>query len=246
MKKGCDRRGMLPLLEFSFLAGVFTAISPYILPILGAILTAGIRAGELRPLGTICGLIGSFCLSTLTLSWIVHTTGLPPNIFRYIAIALFFFFGLIMILPGLSDWFVKITSPMKKVGGAKQQQGFWGGVVLGVALGLIWIPYAGPILGGITVFAISGAPNLTTVATTLSYGIGAGILMLLYAYVSSHLLSSSRLLSRFLSHYTEGIRVFSGALMLIFALILLLNWDSLINEKLSHLFPEIFPGTTKN
>jgi cytochrome c biogenesis protein CcdA/thiol-disulfide isomerase/thioredoxin len=230
---------MLLLLGFAFLAGIFTALSPCILPVLPAILTAGIAEGRLRPLGTILGLTCSFSFFTLTLSWIVHTTGISPSILRYIAIALIFFFGLVMLFPGLSNWFAKITSPIANIGqkiqGTKPRHGFWGGVVFGMALGLLWTPCAGPILGAITTLAATGAINLIAVLTTLSYSFGAGIPMLLYAYGSAKLLSSSKLLSR----YTERIRQFFGILMLLFSAILLFNWDMLINEKLSRIFPEI-------
>ena len=82
---------MLILLGFSFLAGIFTALSPCILPVLPAILTAGIAEGRLRPLGTVIGLTCSFSFFTLTLSWIVRATGLSPSILRYVAIGLIFF-----------------------------------------------------------------------------------------------------------------------------------------------------------
>ncbi len=231
---------MLFLLGFSFLAGIFTALSPCILPVLPAILTAGIAEGRLRPLGTILGLICSFSFFTLALSWLVHVTGVSPTILRYVAIGLIFFFGLIMIFPGLSNWFAKIASPIanlgQKIQGTKPRHGFWGGIVFGAALGLLWTPCAGPILGAITALAASGALNLTAVLMTISYSIGAGSLMLLYAYGSAKLLRSSQ----FLSRYTERIRQFFGLLMLLFALILLFNWDMLINEKLSRVFPELF------
>ena len=230
---------MLFLLGFSFLAGIFTALSPCILPVLPAILTAGIAEGRLRPLGTILGLICSFSFFTLALSWLVHVTGVSPAILRYVAIGLIFFFGLIMIFPGLSNWFAKIASPIanlgQKIQGTKPRHGFWGGIVFGAALGLLWTPCAGPILGAITALAASGALNLTAVFMTISYSIGAGSIMLLYAYGSAKLLRSSQ----FLSRYTERIRQFFGFLMLLFALILLFNWDMLINEKLSRFFPEL-------
>ena len=207
---------------------------------LPAILTAGIAEGRLRPLGTILGLICSFSFFTLALSWLVHVTGVSPAILRYVAIGLIFFFGLIMIFPGLSNWFAKIASPIanlgQKIQGTKPRHGFWGGIVFGAALGLLWTPCAGPILGAITALAASGALNLTAVLMTISYSIGAGSLMLLYAYGSAKLLRSSQ----FLSRYTERIRQFFGLLMLLFALILLFNWDMLINEKLSRVFPELF------
>jgi cytochrome c biogenesis protein CcdA/thiol-disulfide isomerase/thioredoxin len=231
---------MLLLLLYSFLAGVFTALSPCILPVLPAILTAGIAEGRLRPLGTILGLICSFSFFTLALTWIVHATGISSAIFRYVAIVLIAFFGLVMLFPKLSNWFAQITAPIadlgQKIQGEKPRKGFWGGVVFGIALGLLWTPCAGPILGSITTLVATGGVHATAVLMTLSYSIGAGIPMLLYAYGSSKLLSSVH----FLSRYVERIRQFFGILMLIFAAILLFNWDMLINEKISRIFPEQF------
>ena len=230
---------MLLLLGFSFLAGIFTALSPCILPVLPAILTAGIAGGRLRPLGTILGLTCSFSFFTLTISWIVHTTGISPIVFRYVAIALIIFFGLVMIFPGLSNWFAKITAPIanlgQKIQGSKPPQGFWGGIVFGIALGLLWTPCAGPILGSITTLVATGGINLTAILMTVCYSLGAGVPMLVYAYGSLKLVNSFR----FLSRYLERIRQFFGILMLLFAFILIFNWDMLINEKLSQFFPEL-------
>lgn len=224
---------MLLLLGFSFLAGIFTAFSPCILPVLPAILSAGVAGGRLRPLGMIVGLICSFTFFTLTLSAIVQATGLSPLVLRYIAIALIIFFGLVMIFPGLSNWFAKITGPIaslgQKIQGTKVRQGFWGGVVFGIALGLLWTPCAGPILGSIITLVATKGVNFTAVVMTLCYSIGAGIPMLLYAYGSAKILQSSQ----FLSRYLERIRQFFGVLMLLFAAILVFNWDMLISEKLS-------------
>jgi len=230
----------LLLLGFSFLAGIFTALSPCILPVLPAILASGVAEGRLRPLGTILGLICSFTFFTLTLTWIVHVTGLSPNILRYVAIALIFFFGLVMLFPRLSNWFARLTTPIadfgQKIQGTKSRPGFWGGIFFGIALGLLWTPCAGPILAAITTLVASGSINLMAVLMTFSYSIGAGIPMFLFAYGSSKLIQTSR----FLSRYTEHIRQFFGVLMLLFALLLAFNWDMLVSQKLSRFLPEIF------
>ncbi len=230
---------MLVLLVFSFLAGVFTALSPCILPVLPAILAAGIAKGRLRPLGTILGLVCSFSVFTLTLSWIVHATGVSPNLLRYAAIALIFFFGLVMIFPRLSNWFAQITAPIaglgQKIQGTQERRGFWGGFLFGIALGLLWTPCAGPILAAITTLVATGAVNFTAVLMTLAYSMGAGIPMFFYAYGSSKLIQTSQ----FLSRHSERIRQFFGALMVLFAVVLTFNWEMLLSEKLSHYFPEL-------
>lgn len=74
---------MILLLAFAFLAGVFTVLSPCILPILPAILSAGTAQGRLRPLGIIIGLVFSFTFFTLALTAIVQVTGVSPNVLRY-------------------------------------------------------------------------------------------------------------------------------------------------------------------
>jgi cytochrome c biogenesis protein CcdA/thiol-disulfide isomerase/thioredoxin len=190
-------------------------------------------------LGTILGLIVSFSFFTLTLTWIVHATGISPSAFRYVAIGLIALFGLILIFPKLSYYFAKISSPIaslgQKIQDTKPRQGFWGGVIFGVALGLLWTPCAGPILASITTLVATSGVNLSAILMTLSYSVGAGLPLLLLAYGSSKLVTSFR----FLARYTERIRQFFGVLMLAFALVLSLHWDMLINEKLSRAFPEL-------
>ena len=229
---------MVPLFIFSFLAGFFTALSPCILPVLPAILAAGVAGGRLRPLGTILGLICSFTFFTLLLTWLIRITGLSPSILRYVAIALIFFFGLVMIFPKLSNWFAKVTTPIadlgQKIQSSKPKEGFWGGILFGLALGLLWTPCAGPILGAITTLVASQTISATVIIMTLLYSVGAGIPLFFFAYGSAKLIKTSRLLSR----YTERIRQFFGVLMVGFALLLTFNWDMLISQKLSQFFPE--------
>lgn len=219
------------LIGFAFLAGIFTALSPCILPVLPAILASGISGGRLRPLGTILGLICSFTFFTLTLTWLVQETGLSPYILRYIAIALIFFFGLVMIFPKLSNWFAALTAPIAGVGQTiHPSSGFLGGFIFGIALGLIWTPCAGPVLAAITTLVATHALDRTAILMTLAYSIGAAIPLFIIAYGSSKLIGLSR--------YSEVIRKFFGALMVLFSLMLLFNWDMMLNQQLSKIFPE--------
>jgi cytochrome c biogenesis protein CcdA/thiol-disulfide isomerase/thioredoxin len=227
---------MALLLGFAFLAGIFTVLSPCILPILPAILSAGTLQGRLRPLGIIIGLICSFTFFTLSLTAIVHATGLSPNLLRYAAILLIFLFGLIMIFPRLSNWFAALTAPIATLGQhlqGKSSTGFIGGMIFGLALGLLWTPCAGPILAAITTLVATHAINLLTVLMTLSYSVGAGIPMFLIAYGGSRIIQSSR----FLSQHAEGIRQVFGVLMILVATVLFFHWDMMLEQKLSQYLP---------
>lgn len=227
---------MALLLGFAFLAGIFTVLSPCILPILPAILSAGTVQGKLRPLGIIIGLICSFTFFTLSLTAIVHATGISPNLLRNAAIVLIFLFGLIMIFPRLSNWFAKITTPVATLGQHVQEKsstGFVGGMIFGLALGLLWTPCAGPILAAITTLVATHAINLLAVLMTLSYSVGAGIPMFLIAYGGGRIIQSSR----FLSQHAEGIRQLFGVLMIVVAGVLAFHWDMMLEQKLSRYLP---------
>lgn len=230
---------MLLLLAFAFLAGIFTVLSPCILPILPAILAAGTTKGKLRPLGIIIGLIASFTFFTLALTAIVQATGLSANALRYAAIILITLFGLVMIFPSFSNWFARLTTPIAEAGQKFQsptsKQGFWGGVLFGSALGLLWTPCAGPILAAITTLVATQSITLSTILLTLAYSIGAGIPLFLIAYGGSKIIASSR----FLSAHAEGIRQAFGILMIMTAIAIWLHWDMVLQQQITRFFPPI-------
>jgi len=212
---------MLILLTFAFLAGILTVLSPCVLPVLPALLSAGIAAKRNRSIGIILGLILSFTFFTLALNAIVQSTGLSANALRYTAIAIIGLFGLILIFPKLSDIFASITSPIanwgsKIQGTSSKNQGFWGGFILGIALGLVWTPCAGPILASVIALAATTTVTWQLVAITLMYAIGSALPMFLLMLGSSSALNSSR----FLSRHTEGIRRVFGVIMVATAIAL--------------------------
>lgn len=230
---------MLVLVIFAFLAGVFTILSPCILPILPAVLSGGVSKGAWRPFGIVLGLIVSFTFFTLALTAIVRATGISPNILRYIAIALIFAFGLIMIFPSLSDRFAKWVAPVAAVGQQIQTRdtgtGFGGGFILGIALGLLWTPCAGPILAAITTVVATQSVTFPIIIITLAYSLGAGVPLFLIAYGGSRIIQSSR----YLSKHAEGLRQIFGILMILTAISIALHWDMLLQQQVTRFVPPI-------
>src|SRR5579872_7410527 len=232
---------MIMLLLFSFLAGLVTVLSPCILPILPVLLAAGIGVGRYRSLGIVIGLVASFTFFTLTLTTIVQATGISPDILRYLALILISCAGLIMIFPTLELRFAHMTSWIARLGTTVQEQaprggsGFGGGLVVGISLGLIWTPCAGPILAAITTLVATHALNLHAVLVTLAYSLGAAVPMFFISYGGTTVINGIMGAGR----YTDLIRKLFGILMILGALAIAFHMDVFLQQITLKYFPTL-------
>ena len=164
---------MLVLVGIGFVAGFVTAISPCVLPVLPILLAGG--ASGRKPLRIAVGLVASFVVFTLFASWLLDKLGLPQDFLRNLAIALLFLVAATLLVPQLGAWlerpFVRLTR--FRAGG--------GGFLLGVSLGLVFVPCAGPVLAAITVVAANNDVGWRALVLTVAYAVGAAVPMLLIA-----------------------------------------------------------------
>jgi cytochrome c biogenesis protein CcdA/thiol-disulfide isomerase/thioredoxin len=232
---------MYILLLFAFAAGIVTVISPCILPVLPLLLAAGAAQGRYRPYGIIVGLVVSFTFFTLSLTALVHLTGISPDFLRYIAIALITFFGLTLIFPQLEQWFSQLTSGIANVGQQFQAQtitqesGFWSGFILGCALGLVWTPCAGPILAAITTLVATSAISWSIVLITIAYSLGTAVPMFLIIWGGSTITNSLT----FIAPYTQIVRTIFGILMILGAAAIAFHADVALQQLTARYFPTI-------
>src|SRR4029077_18598830 len=90
---------MLVLLVIVFVAGVVTAISPCVLPVLPILLAGG--ASGRKPWRIVTALVASFVVFTLFAAWLLDKLGLPQDLLRNLAIALLFFVAATLLVPQL-------------------------------------------------------------------------------------------------------------------------------------------------
>jgi cytochrome c biogenesis protein CcdA/thiol-disulfide isomerase/thioredoxin len=165
---------MLLLLAVAFVAGVVTAVSPCVLPVLPIVLAGGATGGKRRPYAIIAGLVASFTVFTLTATALLSALGLPDDLLRNLAIAVVLVVGLSLLWVPLGEL---LSRPFQAL--SRRRPGDVGsGFVLGISLGLIFTPCAGPVIGAVATVAATQDLGLDAVLITLAYGLGAGMVLL--------------------------------------------------------------------
>ncbi|HET6550675.1 MAG TPA: cytochrome c biogenesis protein CcdA, partial [Solirubrobacter sp.] len=180
---------MVLLAVFAFLAGAGTALSPCVLPVLPALLSAGATGGRRRPLGIVLGLAATFTVTIVGLATVVDGVGLGDSLTRDLAIAALLGFGLAVLLPPVGARLEAPLSRLARFGPRGYGHGFWSGLAVGAALGFVYAPCAGPVLAAVvSVSAASGR----TVLVGLAYALGSAAVLLALALVGRGLVARIR------------------------------------------------------
>jgi cytochrome c biogenesis protein CcdA/thiol-disulfide isomerase/thioredoxin len=165
---------MLLLLGVAFVAGIVTALSPCVLPVLPIVLAGGATGGKRRPYAIVAGLVASFTVFTLSAAALLSALGLPDDLLRTLAIAAVVAVGLSLVWPPLGDL---LGRPFHAL--TRRRPGDTGsGFLLGVSLGLLFTPCAGPVIGAVITVAATQSVTVDAVLITLAYGLGAGVVLL--------------------------------------------------------------------
>jgi cytochrome c biogenesis protein CcdA/thiol-disulfide isomerase/thioredoxin len=212
---------VVALIAFAFIAGAATALSPCVLPVLPVVLSAGLTGGRRRPLGILTGLALSFAFATVALVYVIDALGLPDDLLRNIAIAVLLGFGIALLVPPLAarvEAWISRFAP-KPGGASRVGGGFGSGLLVGLSLGFVYAPCAGPILAG--VITVSAAQEFTTgrLAVAMAYALGSGVVLYLL------MLGGRRLTSR-LSRHAGRLQMGMGAVMVVVAVLMFGDYDT--------------------
>src|SRR3989338_9171887 len=101
---------MLILIFFAFLAGLVTILAPCIWPLLPIVLSASSGAGKQRPLGLTLGVMISFTVFTLTISYLEKILPIGPNLFRLVSVVIIALLGLFMVIPAWGSRFENLVN----------------------------------------------------------------------------------------------------------------------------------------
>ncbi|WP_423414178.1 cytochrome c biogenesis protein DipZ [Hyphomicrobium sp. B1] len=167
------------LLLLAYVGGVLTIVSPCILPVLPFVFARADKPFLQSGLPTLIGMAATFAV-VATLAAVGGGWAVAANEYgRYAALILVALFGLALVFPGLSE---RLTHPLVTLGdrlskradsAAAGHAAIWPSLLLGVAIGLLWAPCAGPVLGLILTGAALNGASATTTLLLLAYAAGA-------------------------------------------------------------------------
>jgi cytochrome c biogenesis protein CcdA/thiol-disulfide isomerase/thioredoxin len=228
---------MTLLILFALLAGAGTALSPCVLPILPAVLSAGVTGGRRRPAGVVTGIVVAFTFATVALVYVIDALGLPDDLVRWIAIVTLFAFGVVLLVPALADRVEAFISRVVPGPARTKGEGFWPGFLLGLSLGLVYAPCAGPILAGVITVSASQDFTAGKLAVALAYAIGSGVV--LYA-----LMLGGRKLIDGMGSWRGRIQVATGALMVLTAIAMSADLDIRFQTAIADDLPSFLVNPT--
>jgi cytochrome c biogenesis protein CcdA len=179
---------MIGTLGLALLAGILTALSPCVLPILPIVLGTAASEHRLGPVALAAGLAISFTAIGLFVATIGFAAGIDTGVFRLISAVLLIAVGLVLLVPKLQEQFAVAAAPVSNWAGGYSDNftptSLGGQFALGLLLGAVWSPCVGPTLGTASVLAAKGEDLGQVALTMLAFGIGAALPLMLLGIVS--------------------------------------------------------------
>lgn len=165
---------MLLLIPIAFISGFLTVLSPCVIPILPIVLSSGVDGKKARVHGVILGLLVSFTVAALFLTSLLSLFDISADALRNTTAIILFVIGYSIIFPIWEKIQPKIES-LFNFNVSSQREGFFGGALTGLGLGLVWTPCVGPIVAVISSLAATEGISLSSIILVFSYALGISI-----------------------------------------------------------------------
>ncbi|WP_434134106.1 cytochrome c biogenesis protein/redoxin [Enterobacter cloacae] len=198
-------------LIIAFLGGMISLLSPCTLPVI-PLLFAGFKGQRRHILALLAGMIVMFTLvalvATAASNWIAQATIAG----RWVALVVLAIAALALIFPTFAQ---RIAGPAVSAGNllntrSGQTRGTLSAFLAGLAVGLLWSPCAGPILGAIFSLNIAGHSAIATGALLAAYGSGCALMLGLLVIGGRALMAPLRARSALMERLRKG----AGVVML--------------------------------
>ncbi len=209
----------MPAASFAlaFAAGVLTILSPCVLPLVPMVLGSASAEHRMAPVALAAGVGVSFAVIGGVLASVGFAVGFDGSVLRPLAALLLMGIGLVLFVPVLQTRLSVAAGPLSNWAnttlGGFSTSGLTGQFLLGLLLGAVWTPCAGPTLGAASLLASRGQ-NLPAVALTmLLFGLGTGLALAALGLLSRAAMMSWR--DRLMGAGRSGKLLLGAGLMLV-------------------------------
>ena len=223
----------------AFAAGVLTILSPCVLPLVPIVLGSAGQKHRAGPLALCAGLVASFTLFGFAIATLGGGLALDPEIVRQSGAALMLAAGIVLVSAKAQAVLARLAAPLANWAQSRQagldRFGLVGQALIGVLLGMVWIPCVGPTLGAATVLAAQGKDLAQVAAVMAAYAMGISAVLLAIALAARSLLARWNL--RLMAGAGRSKAILGGLLILV-ALLVLTGADHLIEGLILSVMPE--------
>src|SRR5437588_3849036 len=205
---------MLVLIPIAFAAGLITAFTPCILPVLPIILAGGTSAGtRRRPYAIVAGLVTTFTLFTLAGAWIFSELHISARYQVRIGAGMLLLLAATLVIPKVGELLERPFLFLTR----RRTGDLGGGYLLGASLGLVFVPCGGPVLATLTANIATNRVGGWIVVIAIAYAVGAALPMLAIARGSQGLAARFR-------RRAQTVRIAGGILMAASAVVIYEGW----------------------
>lgn len=225
---------MFLLIAIAILSGLLTIFSPCIWSILPIIFSSALQKTFFSRLSFVIGLITSYTIFTLLISFVIKVFHLSPDTLRITSVIILVISGLLLIFPHV--WALiemKINRATIHIHSTYINHNVINNFFTGLSLGVLWTPCNGPIMTTIAILAANQLINIATVLIALAYGLGVGISLLIAMSIEHTVIQHHS----FLAAHTPKIQKLSGVAILIMAVLMYTNYDKLIAARVLAILP---------
>jgi cytochrome c-type biogenesis protein len=216
-----------------FAAGVLTAFSPCVLPLLAVTVTTAFQRHRYGPLALAAGLAVS--ATVLGLIFALVGLALDRDLVRLSAAGLLILVGGVLLSARLQSGFTRLTAPVARTATALASRtapgGLKGQLVLGALLGAVWSPCAGPTLAAAIGLAAQRTSLLSATAVLGAFSLGAALPLVIIAY------GSRELFGRRAADVARIARPLTATVLIVVGVLTLSGGDRVIETKLVDLMP---------
>src|SRR6266542_4017320 len=179
---------MIVLLPVAFAAGIITAFTPCILPVLPIVLAGGSSGTTRRPYAIAAGLVTTFTAFLLTGAWLWGLIGISAKHQIRIGAVLLLLLAVTLVIPKVGELAERPFLILTR----RRAGDLGGGFLLGASLGLVFVPCGGPVLAALTANIATNRVGGWIVVIAIAYAVGAALPMLAIARGTRRLAMSFR------------------------------------------------------